>query len=181
MSDAEAWRLRVAVPMPAIPAFEEALAEEDAALSSFEIPGSTLWSIEALGPHRPNREAVEARLRLAAEAMGLPAPALLIEPVQERDWVAQSLRGLKPVRAGRYFVHGSHDRSRRPAGAVALQIEAAAAFGTGHHESTLGCLLLLDALARRRRAGGRAAAGLCRHNPRAQAGRGQLRRQPAHV
>lgn len=146
-----AWRVRVAVPTLAVPAFEDVLAGEDAALSSFEIPGTVLWSVEALWLREPPREEIEARLRPAAEAMDLPVPALLIELLPERDWVAESLRGLKPVQAGRFFVHGAHDRDCRPAGAIALEIEAAAAFGTGHHETTRGCLLLLDDLGKRGR------------------------------
>lgn len=145
------WCLKVAVPTLAVPAFEEALALEDAALSSFEIPGTLLCSVEALTQQEPDREVLENRVRLAAETMDLTAPALLIEEIGQRDWVVESLKGLKPVRAGRFFVHGAHDRQLRPAGAIALEVEAAAAFGTGHHETTKGCLLLLDDLAKRRR------------------------------
>ena len=67
------------------------------------------------------------------------------------DWVAESLKGLAPVTAGRFFVHGSHDRHRVPAHAVAIEIDAAQAFGTGHHGTTAGCLVVLDRLIRRRR------------------------------
>lgn len=62
-----------------------------------------------------------------------------------------ALSGLPPVRAGRFFVFGVHDAGRVPAGATALRIEAGAAFGTGHHGTTVGCLLALDALLKRRR------------------------------
>ena len=57
-----------------------------------------------------------------------------------------------PVRAGRFVVHGAHDRARVQANAIGIEIEAALAFGTGHHGTTRGCLLALDALAKRRRA-----------------------------
>lgn len=149
--DGSTWLLKVAVPPLAIPAFEEALAAEDAALSSFEIPGTALWSVEALTERAPDRALVEERLRTAAAAMDMPIPELLIEELEGRDWVAQSLYGLTPVRAGRFFVHGAHDRNARPAGAIALEVEASAAFGTGHHETTRGCLLMLNGLARQRR------------------------------
>jgi ribosomal protein L11 methyltransferase len=65
------------------------------------------------------------------------------------DWVGRSLQGLSPVRAGRFFVHGSHDRAMRPHNAVTVEIEASTAFGTGHHATTRGCLLALDRLLRR--------------------------------
>jgi ribosomal protein L11 methyltransferase len=69
----------------------------------------------------------------------------------DADWIALSLSGLPPVRAGRFFVHGAHDAGRVPAGAVALKIEAGAAFGTGHHGTTVGCLRALDTLLKARR------------------------------
>jgi ribosomal protein L11 methyltransferase len=68
----------------------------------------------------------------------------------DADWVALSLSGLPPVRAGRFFVYGAHDAGRVPAGAIALRIEAGAAFGTGHHGTTVGCLLAYDALLKSR-------------------------------
>jgi ribosomal protein L11 methyltransferase len=66
--------------------------------------------------------------------------------VPEADWVRRSLEGLAPVAAGRFFLHGSHDRARRRAGGTSLEIDAGTAFGTGHHGTTLGCLSALDRL-----------------------------------
>src|SRR5262249_34850003 len=74
-----------------------------------------------------------------------------LETVTARDWVAASLAGLKPVAAGRFLVHGAHDRARIPAHRIGIEIEAALAFGTGHHGTTRGCLLALDAWLKRRR------------------------------
>jgi ribosomal protein L11 methyltransferase len=62
-----------------------------------------------------------------------------------------ALSGLPPVRAGRFFIYGVHDRGRTPVNAVNLRIEAGAAFGTGHHGTTVGCLVAYDALLKRRR------------------------------
>ena len=76
---------------------------------------------------------------------------LTIEAIAPRDWVKESLEGLPPVDAGRYIVHGSHDRARVPANRIGIEIEAATAFGTGHHGTTRGCLLALDRLLRRHR------------------------------
>ena len=91
--------------------------------------------------------------RLVALAAGdAAARALTFEPVAAADWVAQSLAGLPPVRAGRFIVHGAHDRARVPPNAIGIEIEAALAFGTGHHGTTRGCLLALDDLAKRGRA-----------------------------
>jgi ribosomal protein L11 methyltransferase len=70
-----------------------------------------------------------------------------VSELPETDWVAHVRRVLRPVEAGRFFVHGSHDADRVPEGRIALLIEAAMAFGTGHHGTTLGCLRALDGLA----------------------------------
>jgi ribosomal protein L11 methyltransferase len=89
----------------------------------------------------------EAAVRnLAAAAVGAGiADALRFARVAAKDWVAESLLGLKPVAAGRFVIHGAHDRSRAR-GRISIEIEAAQAFGTGHHGSTRGCLLALDQL-----------------------------------
>jgi ribosomal protein L11 methyltransferase len=83
---------------------------------------------------------------LLAEAVGAGiADALRFDCVAAKDWVAESLLGLKPVAAGRFVIHGAHDRNRTR-GQIGVEIEAAQAFGTGHHGSTRGCLLALDQL-----------------------------------
>jgi ribosomal protein L11 methyltransferase len=74
-----------------------------------------------------------------------------IETLADADWLAMALSGLPPVRAGRFFVFGVHDRGRAPLNTVNLRIEAGAAFGTGHHGTTVGCLIAYDALRKRRR------------------------------
>jgi ribosomal protein L11 methyltransferase len=75
----------------------------------------------------------------------------IISELPDKDWVRHSLEGLAPVVAGRFFLHGSHDRERRRHGGVPFEIDAGTAFGTGHHGTTAGCLLALDAILKRRR------------------------------
>lgn len=84
---------------------------------------------------------------LALLAMVHGAPDFVVSELPETDWVAHVRRELRPVEAGRFFVHGSHDADKVPEGRIALLIEAAMAFGTGHHGTTLGCLRALDGLA----------------------------------
>jgi ribosomal protein L11 methyltransferase len=83
----------------------------------------------------------------ARESFGTSAE---LRSIADVDWVRRSLEGLSPVTAGRFFLHGSHDRSQRRAGGIALEIDAGTAFGTGHHATTTGCLLALDTLLKRR-------------------------------
>jgi ribosomal protein L11 methyltransferase len=80
-------------------------------------------------------------------AAGLAAAdALSFASIARKDWVVESLRGLPPVAAGRFVVHGAHDRGGAPLNRIGIEIEAAQAFGTGHHPTTRGCLLALDGL-----------------------------------
>ncbi|MGB7035353.1 MAG: 50S ribosomal protein L11 methyltransferase [Xanthobacteraceae bacterium] len=90
----------------------------------------------------------QARIRnLVKVAAGTAmADALTFEHVAEKDWVAESLAGLKPVAAGRFVVHGAHDRGAALPNRIGIEIEAALAFGTGHHGTTRGCLLAFDGL-----------------------------------
>ncbi|HEV2507584.1 MAG TPA: 50S ribosomal protein L11 methyltransferase [Mesorhizobium sp.] len=91
-------------------------------------------------------EPVETRLKAELTALGLARPVER-EVLPDVDWVARSLEGLKPVRAGRFLVHGAHDRQKRHAGDIAIEIEAGLAFGTGHHGTTAGCLAMLERVA----------------------------------
>jgi ribosomal protein L11 methyltransferase len=75
--------------------------------------------------------------------------ALRIEPLPQRNWVAEAARLRGPVRAGRFLVHGRHGRGKVPAGRFTLEIDASVAFGTAHHATTRGCLIALDRLAKR--------------------------------
>jgi ribosomal protein L11 methyltransferase len=89
---------------------------------------------------------------LADEARSkLEKPQAIIADVPDLDWVKRSLEGLAPVAAGRFFLHGSHDRHVRRAGGISLEIDAGTAFGTGHHGTTAGCLEALDDILKRSR------------------------------
>ena len=113
--------------------------------------GSGLWDVGGLFAARPDAVA------LALLAHAHEAPDFAVEKVEERDWVAQVRAELTPVEAGRFVVHGSHDRLRIAPNRIGLEIEAAEAFGTGHHATTQGCLLALHRVARRGLVPGRVA------------------------
>ncbi|MBS9715868.1 50S ribosomal protein L11 methyltransferase [Pseudohalocynthiibacter aestuariivivens] len=102
--------------------------------------GSGLWEVGGYFIEAPD----QAGLALLATAFD--AKPFAISELPETDWVAHVKRELAPVEAGRFFVYGSHDADSVPEGSVALLIEAAMAFGTGHHGTTLGCLRALDRL-----------------------------------
>ncbi len=115
--------------------------EQGVVTSTYEEPGGR-WSLALHFPERPNETAVRALVALAAGPE--LANALIFDSIETKDWVAASLAGLPPVEAGRFLVHGKHDRARVAANRIGIEIEAALAFGTGHHGTTRGCLVALD-------------------------------------
>ena len=107
------------------------------------------WTVEIYFEHAPDEAAVRA---LIGDLAGDSARGrLAFSTVAARDWVAQSLAGLQPVAAGRFVIHGAHHRGRVAPNRIGVEIEAALAFGTGHHGTTRGCLLALDRILKRHR------------------------------
>lgn len=126
----------------------ETLDLEDAACAAFEGDDGR-WQLAVHFRAAPNEASLRELVGIAAGEEA--ANALSLERVAGADWVAQSLAGLKPVRVGRFIIHGAHDRARPKANDIGIEVEAALAFGTGHHGTTYGCLLALATLAKRRR------------------------------
>ena len=132
----------------------ESFEPAEAASTAFEMDdpcpgGGKAWLMEAYFGSEPDEAAIRALIAAAADET--TASAATFGMTEKRDWVANSLAGLKPVRAGRFLVHGQHDRSRVQPNDVAIEIEAGLAFGTGHHGTTRGCLMHFDRLLKRRR------------------------------
>lgn len=120
----------------------ERLTPEPTGVGVFEMEdGSGLWEVGGYFEETPD----ETALAVLAAAMG--AKPFVVSELPETDWVAHVRRELAPVEAGRFFVYGSHDADKVPENCEPLLIEAAMAFGTGHHGTTLGCLRALDRLA----------------------------------
>jgi ribosomal protein L11 methyltransferase len=115
--------------------------EGEAAVAAFERPDGR-WDVTVHFAEAPDQAQLRELVSNAASAE--IANTLSFDTVEARDWVKASLEDLIPVPAGRFVVHGAHDRERVPANKFAVEIEAALAFGTGHHGTTRGCLLLLD-------------------------------------
>jgi ribosomal protein L11 methyltransferase len=120
----------------------------ETAVAAFETEDGRSWLLEAYFARQPDEDAIRALVR---PVVGPEADRAVFSALEQRDWVKSSLKGLNPVRAGRVVVHGSHDRHRVRPNDLALEIEAALAFGTGHHGTTRGCLVAFtDELKRRR-------------------------------
>lgn len=119
----------------------ESYPSHDLAIAAFEGP-SGRWDVTMHFAEAPDRQAIhELVTQTAGDAA---AKSIVFSTVETKDWVKASLADLVPVNAGRYIVHGSHDRERVPVNKIGIEIEAALAFGTGHHGTTRGCLMLLN-------------------------------------
>jgi ribosomal protein L11 methyltransferase len=123
----------------------ESFDDGEHAIAAFERPDRA-WGISLHFSELPDPEAVRALVALAAGDAA--AASMSVDTIAAKDWVAASLEGLVPVPAGRFVVHGSHDRDRIAPNKLGIEIEAALAFGTGHHGTTRGCLMLLDLVLR---------------------------------
>jgi ribosomal protein L11 methyltransferase len=121
----------------------EIFAEGEAAVAAFERPDGS-WEITLHLAQAPDQTLL--REIIAGKAGKEIAERIAFDTIEARDWVKASLENLMPVPAGRFVVHGAHDRARVGANKLNIEIEAALAFGTGHHGTTRGCLLLLDRL-----------------------------------
>ena len=119
----------------------EVFFEDQAAIAAFERPDGR-WAVTVNFAEPPDQPLVR---ELVANAAGREVvESIVFDTVEAKDWVKASLEDLVPVLAGRFVVHGRHDRERIAPNKIGIEIEAALAFGTGHHGTTRGCLLLLD-------------------------------------
>jgi len=142
------------VTLPCTKAEAEALTGDIAPLALLDTPPVLMtsesdparpdeWRMDAYFEAEPAPEDIAMLASLAPSAAGI---APVVEALKDEDWVALSQAGLEPIRAGRFFVHTPAHRDGIPADAFAFEIDAGRAFGTGHHETTAGCLIALDRL-----------------------------------
>lgn len=125
----------------AVDVLTEIFFDGDAAIAAFERPDGR-WDVTVHFADPPDQSLVRDIVTNSAGREA--ATGLGFDTVEAKDWVKASLEDLVPVPAGRFIVHGQHDRERIPPNKLGIEIEAALAFGTGHHGTTRGCLLLLD-------------------------------------
>lgn len=143
------FRLRLTADAETMDGFADALGStldpEATAIAQWE-ESDGVWLVEAYYDHAPDLAVLTNLIAETAAANRITAPSVSFGPVEERDWVRESLKHLKPIHAGRFLLYGSHDRDQRKPGRINLEIDAGLAFGTGHHGTTLGCLQALTDL-----------------------------------
>ncbi|MFN4356627.1 50S ribosomal protein L11 methyltransferase [Sphingopyxis alaskensis] len=144
------------VSFPCTRAEAEALSGEIPALDALDAPPVVVtreideraerWQLDAYLDDKPDAALLDLLRSLVPSARDeMP----IVERLPDEDWVTLSQQGLEPVRAGRFFVHTSSYSGRLPPGTTPFLIDASQAFGTGGHDTTAGCLAMLDRLARR--------------------------------
>lgn len=129
---------------------ETALEDDGFPLSVFEIEDEREADEVSVYVDSEEADALEARIRAVLREESVEAD-IEREELPDIDWVSHTLEALKPVRAGRFIVHGAHDRDKPRAGEIAIEVEAGLAFGTGHHGTTASCLELIDRIVTRER------------------------------
>lgn len=123
----------------------DALADSPVVVTREIDEDSGRWQLDAYMDDRPDATLLKLLQSLVPSAKG-KKPS--VEELAEQDWVTVSQQGLEPVQAGRFFVHTSSYADRVPPGTTPFLIDASQAFGTGGHDTTAGCLAMLDQLAR---------------------------------
>ena len=146
--DAGGWCVELALADiadddPALGVFEAALEDPAGPVAVSRIRNEAIggWTLRSICTARPEEGSLRSRLAVAAAATGRQASSVSVGPLPATDWVAEVNRGSPPVRAGKFFVRGSHVTLEPPPGSIEIVLDAGRAFGTGSHESTRGCLL----------------------------------------
>ena len=151
-AEPDLWQLRFSAPRRLVEAAEPLF---EAALSVAQVragDGSECWRLEAMFDGRPADAPIEAGLAVAAEALGLAVPAVCIARLKARDWLAENRAALTEIAVGRFRIVPEHRRSEAPPSHfLDIHVDAGPAFGSGRHETTQGCLRLLEDIARTRR------------------------------
>jgi ribosomal protein L11 methyltransferase len=145
------WQIRVFIKQHLTEAIEEAFEDIALSLASFEIDEDNGdWGVDILTELAPESLDIPARLALISGILGINTPQYTTQPLNPKDWVSEVERSFPPLCVGRFYVHGSHVATLPPASKIALHVNAGAAFGSGEHATTSGCLLALDMLAKKR-------------------------------
>ncbi|MEH6753491.1 MAG: 50S ribosomal protein L11 methyltransferase [Alphaproteobacteria bacterium] len=143
-----AWKIEFFVPTISQDAFSDALEPFSGVVNLFAVEGTGESRITAFGADAPDEVALNTALANVASIEGVSTPAVHVVWLPDIDWVAENQARFEPVRAGRFHIHDSYHLDVPQAGTVPVLVDAATAFGTGHHGTTRGCLEALERLVR---------------------------------
>lgn len=149
---AQSWQIRIWLAREHVEPVEEAFGDIAATIASFELDEtSAAWQTDIITLTLPEDADIKARLAFVSGMLGISTPRFEIQPLEKKDWQKEVERGFPPLDIGRFFIHGSHVTTPVPLGKIGITVNAGAAFGSGEHATTSGCLLALTTLARSRR------------------------------
>jgi len=142
------WQISMEVPAAHAFDFGEALEPLVDSCSTFEIEGSNEWAVTGISQHFPDHASLIRAVKDAARAADIEAPDVEIQQLPDVDWLARNRDSFPSLHYGRFLIHGSHERPRRPTHALTIEVDAGRAFGSGTHGSTEGCLRSLERISR---------------------------------
>jgi ribosomal protein L11 methyltransferase len=148
---ASSWKVEVVVPAAASDTIADVLQGHAGAISVFPAPSGDAVRISGYAAAAPDEPALRADLAAAARAAGIAAPAVDVVWLPAIDWAAVNRESFAPLRVGGVWIRDSYHAAPAPVGTVTIVVDAATAFGTGHHATTQGCLMALDRFAGRPR------------------------------
>jgi ribosomal protein L11 methyltransferase len=142
------WQISMEVPAAHAFAFGDALEPLVDSCSTFEIENSGQWAVSGITQSVPDHATLIRVVKDTALAAGVEPPDVEIQQLPEVDWLARNRESFPSLRYGRFLIHGSHQRPRRPTHALTIEVDAGRAFGSGTHGSTEGCLRSLERISR---------------------------------
>ena len=143
------FEFKLILPEPAVSVFEDVFTEVAGAVLTrvFEKGRyAGFWELQAIFETKPERNKIKRLLAEAARTAQIKTPSLRIQKMPDINWLEASYQGFPPIEVGPYYIYGSHIKETSPKNKIALQIDAATAFGTGEHQTTHGCLEALSDL-----------------------------------
>lgn len=143
------YEIKFLLPPQAVPTFETALEEVASAVLTVMIEhgeNKGLWEMQAIFEGQPDENLIRFCLENASQSTGIETPNATIIPMEDKNWLLECYQSFQPITIGKYYIYGSHITDELPTDKIALQIDAATAFGTGEHQTTHGCLEALNNL-----------------------------------
>lgn len=150
------WKTELIVPFWVMPHIDNALEDFFEGMSWYAvlpdnqreaiIEADEPWRLEAVTPHKPNKQHLDAALALIGLAQGFTPPEVTLTQEEERDWIVENLEQFPPIEADCFYIYGSHITAAIPQDKITIKMDASTAFGTGKHATTKSCLLALAKL-----------------------------------
>lgn len=143
------WQVSFWLHPDGVDALEEWFSELANSVAAFEVEEHRIWKVDLFSLQEPDLANVETRLTEFAACVGIEKPRVELHAITAKDWVSEVQQRFPPLSIGRFFVHGSFYDKAVPPSRITLKVDAGMAFGSGEHETTTGCLLALEYLAKR--------------------------------